>query len=456
MKLKYKQVKICVGIVLSLIFLGQGFWVQNAFHVDRVQLVTTIDQAIEVAILREGQIRHEQAGGTFFSKSLDRGQDTARYITKTLRAIDTSFQVTHDLHDPFWEHKFHQFLLIREGETVNVHKLDSIFRKELTYHHFPLKKTAIEYWDIKENKVLDNSISPSGTWWSTSVIPIDTYDTRGVKAYVELPLSTVLWRMWFLLFLSVILIFVCIFFLSIVIRTFFWREKVEKLRQSSVNTMMHEFKRPISAAVAQAALIPHYMEKGDAERVSSYGQGVLLELNKLTAYTERVQKFSNNDKERILLNKEWIKLQDFFVSLVERYREVEDKPIDITLAMDTEEEYIYADLIHFSNMIENLVENAIKYSKEVVDIHISVKDINGKLCISVRDNGLGIAKADVAHVFDKFFRSENPRVQSQVGFGLGLTYVSALADAHDATINVESVLGSWTVFYLSFPILDYA
>src|SRR5690606_32578112 len=125
---------------------------------------------------------------------------------------------------------------------------------------------------------------------STDIIPLDIFNTIGIRAYAEVPTLSIRKKMAFQLVLSGILIAICMFFLLVVIRSFFWREQVAMLRQNSVNAMTHEFKRPISGAVVEASLIPYYPEKGDLDRVQQYAELILLELNKLTSYTERIKK----------------------------------------------------------------------------------------------------------------------------------------------------------------------
>src|SRR5690606_8973490 len=128
------------------------------------------------------------------------------------------------------------------------------------------------------------------------------------------------------------------------------------------------------------------------------------ELNKLTSYTERIQQLSNNTKETLSLDKEPVAIQEFFHALAEKYKDCDGKQVAISCAIRTGRQYIDADLAHFSNIMENLVENAIKYSDERVTIAIAVSDVKDRLEIRVKDDGFGIPEKDLPHVFDKFYR----------------------------------------------------
>ena len=111
--------------------------------------------------------------------------------------------------------------------------------------------------------------------------------------------------------------------------------------------------------------------------------------------------------------------------------------------------------MHIGNIVCNLLENAIKYSRESVTIIIDYQQrTDGLLQISIADNGIGIAKADRRYVFDKFYRSETAKDKSIPGIGLGLSYVKLLVEAHDGTITFESTEGEGTTFIILIPQTD--
>ncbi len=434
-------------------------WVYNMYRAYYYRFSQAKEVAIETAILKEHTIRYQQMGGAIVQAPLTHRLDTARYITKTVQLQDTSFEVIHDRFDPLSETKLSQFIL-KDHFPLNVDIIDNIFREELSARGFPNANTYIEYIDVKNSEVLQQSSFKTGNidYKTSELKVIDIFDTIGIKAYAHVPTYAIVKKMIVQLILSILLISICIFLLFAVIKTFFWRERIELMRQDSVNAMTHEFKRPISSAVAQAALIPYYLQKDQPEKVKRYADNVLLELNKLTAYTERVQKLSNNSGERIPLNKENIELGDFFEAIISKYREAEEKQVDITLLLTTTRKYIEADRIHFSNIIENLIENAIKYSGKNVSIEIDIAEAvhADALRIGIKDNGLGISEADIAHIFDRFYRSPDRIVQQRVGFGLGLTYVKAIVEAHHGEIKVTSKVGMGTEFTLYFPVKNNA
>ena len=175
-------------------------------------------------------------------------------------------------------------------------------------------------------------------------------------------------------------------------------------------------------------------------------------MNKLTLYTKRIQQISNNEKGNLVLNKSIIAIEPFLESLKQRYNLLDesDKKTSVNFAIVTSKKEMCVDLLHFSNVMDNLIENAIKYSvKSAVEINVIVSDVADGLIISVKDNGIGISSIDIKHIFDKFYRVKRAETKDKMGFGLGLTYVKSIVDAHNASIAVVSKLNEGSEFIIT-------
>ena len=114
---------------------------------------------------------------------------------------------------------------------------------------------------------------------------------------------------------------------------------------------------------------------------------------------------------------------------------------------------IQADEVHFTNLLSNLIDNAIKYSKENLVIKVTTLNNNGKIIIKVEDNGIGMSKETVKRIFEKFYRAHTGNMHNVKGFGLGMSYVKTVVDAHKGKIKVDSILGKGTTFTMEFPLL---
>lgn len=449
--MKYKPIYIqgLIAIILIFIAANQVIWIANMYNLHKRELIDLANQSAEKAMFMELAERAEIIGGhRVFSTNISNPNDTSRYFTKRVRTEDSTYIFTIDKHDPNTMNKIIQFVL-QKDLPINLEKLNILFKKELS-SRYPIQNTYFDYLDLKTKKLIatNKPTDISSNYLATDTIPLDIISSIGIIGYIEVPDLVILRKMGYQLALSVLLILIGMGGMVYLGKSFVVQWRLEKHRQESVNAMTHEFKRPISGAVAMVALIPFYAGRKDLEKVTDYANNTLTELNKLTAYTERIQQISNNEKGNIVLNKEPIAIKTFFESIRERYTDQEngEKKVTIQLNTNTERTYINADLIHFSNVIDNLVENAIKYSTSDVTINISIIDIKEGLKITVEDNGIGISPYDLKFIFDKFYRSNRKEMKNKAGFGLGLTYVKSIVEAHEGTIAAESKLNEGSRF----------
>ncbi|MEA4936497.1 MAG: HAMP domain-containing sensor histidine kinase [Paludibacter sp.] len=449
MKLKPIYVQVLIIVVLIFIAANQTIWISNMYNLYKQELVDLANQSAEKAVFMELAERSEIMGGyRVFSTNISNPNDTSRYFTKKVRTEDSTYLFTIDKHDPNIMNKIIQFVY-QKDYPINLRKLNTLFKEELS-SRYPIKNTYFDYLNLQNRQLIGTNrpkqISPN--YLATDTIPLDIISSIGIIGYVEVPNLVILRKMGYQLALSVLLILIGMGGMVYLGKSFVIQWRLEKHRQESVNAMTHEFKRPISGAVAMVALIPFYAGRKDMEKVTDYANNTLTELNKLTAYTERIQQISNNEKGNIVLNKEPIIIKSFFEAIKERYtsQDNEAKKVAIQLNTNTEKAFITADLIHFSNVMDNLVENAIKYSTSDVTLYISISDIKEGLKIAVEDNGIGISPYDLKFIFDKFYRSNRKEIKNKAGFGLGLTYVKSIVEAHGGTITAESKLNEGSKF----------
>jgi two-component system phosphate regulon sensor histidine kinase PhoR len=240
-----------------------------------------------------------------------------------------------------------------------------------------------------QTKSIINSNKPGDfllNYLATDTIPLDIINSIGVIGYVEAPDLAILRKMMYQLSLSVLLILIGVGGMVYLGRSFVVQWRTEKLRQQSVNAMTHEFKRPISGAVAMVATIPFYLEKHMFDKVNEYAGKTMNELNKLTAYTQRIQQISNNEKGNFSINRTTLQLTDFFTSIIGKYNKDERLKIDFT--NESRRTEFSADIIHFSNVIENLIEKCNKSTAlKILKYSFVFSDANNKLRITVSDNG---------------------------------------------------------------------
>lgn len=448
MRLKPIYIQILIVTVILLVAANQLIWISNMYRLYKRELIDLSNQTIEKVVLMELHERSETMGGySVYSSNFSNPNDTSRYFTKNVKTADSTYVFTIDKHDPNTMNKIIQFVF-QEFFPVNLDKLNSLFKQELS-SRYPIQKTFFNYLNLQTGEIINTNRPElfSSNYVATDTIPLDIISSIGVIGYIEVPELVILRKMSYQLILSVMLILIGIGGLVYLGKSFIIQWRLEKLRQLSVNAMTHEFKRPISGAMAMVSLIPMYIERNDFQKVTKYAENTLTELNKLTAYTKRIQQISNNEKGQIRLDIVRVELIPLVNSLIEKYNfEEEGKIVRFSTEIKTNRSEIQVDLLHFTNVLDNLIENAIKYSGKTVNIILTVSDESEKLKFEVKDDGMGIDSYDQKHVFNRFYRSSRKEMANKVGFGLGLTYVKSIIEEHGGTVSVESKLHQGSTF----------
>jgi len=455
MKINTKILILVAGITFLAIIVNQMFWMRNMYKSYQQELVLAVDASLEDAIYMEVSERiNKIEGPRVFSFNINPNQDTCEIIRTQVHTEDSTFWVEYNKNDSKYSEKIMQYL-IHKSFPIDLDILNRYLYKLLERKGFPIGNTYVEYIDLKTHQIIKHNKPRNAAKMfmiSTNVVPIDILNTIGVKAYVESSPRTIFKRMAMQLFLSIILIFISCYSLFYLIRSFFRQQKIERMRQDFINAMVHEFKRPITNASSMMDLIPFYLEKKDMDKVDSYVDGSILELRKLTAYTNRIQRISNNDPERIMLDKEPVAIVPFLENLKTKYTSRENKVINLSLASNTAYQTWNVDRLHFSNVVDNLMENAIKYSNNPVNIEVTVQDAGRGIELCLKDNGYGISDHDKKYIFDKFYRVNSSQTKKQSGFGLGLTYVKSIVEAHGGSIQVkDNPSGVGSVFMVFLP-----
>jgi two-component system phosphate regulon sensor histidine kinase PhoR len=380
-------------------------------------------------------------------------EKTGDSIERKIQTQDTTISVKINQRDPYIEDKIIQFCLLKYFP-IKIDILNEYLQSYIKGRGFQIKDSYIEYFDLKSKKLL--SQNKPEKWYTIAVIktdtvPIDIIKSVGVKAYVATSPGPILKKMAFQIGLSLVLILIAAYCFIFLLRTIFRQRKIDKLRQDFVNSMVHEFKRPITTATTMMELLPMFLDKNDRPKVDEYIAGSMTEFKKLTAYTDRIQRISNNDKDRIQFERVEVKLKPFIEGLRTKYSVNNHKKVNVEVKIDTDRETIFVDELHFSNVMDNLFENAIKYSGDEVNIIVSVKENARKLEIALTDNGFGISDFDKKYIFDKFYRVDSKGNKKTTGFGLGLTYVKTIVEAHGGQIIVKDAPVKGSLFIITLP-----
>ena len=251
---------------------------------------------------------------------------------------------------------------------------------------------------------------------------------------------------------TVVLLVTFIFTIVVIFR----QKRYTEIKNDFINNMTHELKTPISSISLAAQMLNDEAVTKSPVMMKHLGGVINDESKRLRFLVEKVLQMSMFDRKKAIFKKKELNLNDLVESVANTFTlRVEHTGGHITTELNATEPTIYVDEMHFTNVIFNLLDNAVKYRNPDRPVELTVKTWNDKekLYFSVKDNGMGIKKENLKKIFEKFYRVHTGNVHDVKGFGLGLAYVKKMVDLHKGEIHVESERGKGTKFIISLPII---
>ena len=268
----------------------------------------------------------------------------------------------------------------------------------------------------------------------------------------KLPQNTVFLSPW--IYISTIVFLVLIFF-GFSLATIIKQKRLSEVITDFINNMTHELKTPIATISLSSEMIMRLDLDDDLEKAKKYAGIIFKENKRLETQVERVLNISTLDTENTTLNK---KSLDFHELLVEVKDTFDFNQLanggKILIENNASVFTIQADPIHITNVVYNLLDNAVKYSTTKPVISITTKNERNHLVIEIKDNGIGIRKEDLKMIFDKFYRVSTGNIHDIKGFGLGLFYVKLIINEHNGSIDVKSKIGEGSTFTIKLPFIN--
>jgi two-component system phosphate regulon sensor histidine kinase PhoR len=263
-----------------------------------------------------------------------------------------------------------------------------------------------------------------------------------------------IWKemIWFILgAILFTLIITTAFFITI--RTLLKQKKLSEIKSDFINNMTHEFKTPLATISLAVDALKNEKVVGNKEKTDYFTAIIKDENKRMNKQVETILQAALLDKQEVQLNLKRLLAHDLIISALNNINlQVEEKEGKIEVELEAENDLIMADEVHFTNLINNLLDNAVKYSRENLHIKLSTRNAGNQLKIKIEDNGIGMNKETLHRIFEKFYRAHTGNVHNVKGFGLGLSYVKTMVDAHHGTIKAESVLGKGSSFCISLPL----
>jgi two-component system phosphate regulon sensor histidine kinase PhoR len=252
--------------------------------------------------------------------------------------------------------------------------------------------------------------------------------------------------------LSLLFIGITLFCFAYTIQTILRQKKLGEMKSDFINNMTHEFKTPIATISLATDSITNPMILGFPDKVKRFTEIIKQENKRMNNQVEKVLQMAQIDKQDYDLKLTNINIHDVIKQAVENIGlQVERKGGSVVADLAAENPNFQGDLTHISNIVNNLLDNANKYSPEKPEISVHTRNVMDGLEVIVSDKGMGMTKEAKKHIFDKFYRVHTGNLHDIKGFGLGLSYVKAMMTAHKGQVDVKSELGKGSSFVLTFP-----
>ena len=398
--------------LLGLIFM-QFFWMRKSLRVAEKHYNHRVNLALQDVIK---EIERTEGGLQFL---LTPKNEIVQAGSKKLNSL---------LHQYFDYHRLESNF----NYTITTNRSDSIL-----FTYAPLKAMAN---DTRPHKVCLNRLEGGGGLHLEIFFP-----TKQRAIFLE----KIAWFIFSGLFLLVV-----IFSFSYIIFMIIRQKKLSEMKSDFINNMTHEFKTPISTISLAAEVLLQSNESSSTSRLRRYAKIIFDENQRMQTRVDRVLQMALIDKNEFRLN---LSETDIHKLIKETMNSISlhdyEKQVQVKYNLTAENHVILADELQIRSMINNLLENAVKYSSKQPVINISTRQMNGSVHIRLQDNGIGISSEAAKHIFDKFYRVHTGNIHDVKGFGLGLYYVKSIVEAHSGSIKVRSELKKGTTFDIFLPII---
>jgi len=350
-----------------------------------------------------------------------------------------------------------------EVQSTPIHKrvsgrtIEKLLTKKLVEEGIDIGFEFAIYHKDLATKVQSDNFELESTATTGVKIFLDNNDESNYNLYINFPernefiLSSILG----MTVLSIIFTLIIIIAYTSAIYQLIKQRKISQIKTDFINNMTHEFKTPIATINLALDAIRNPKIIGDQDKVKRY-LGMIKEENKrMHAQVENVLRISKLEKNELNISKERVRLHDLVTDAVTHIELiVENRNGYINTHLEAINSDVLANETHFTNVIVNMLDNAVKYSDDIPKIDVYTENVGNNILLKIKDQGNGMTKPVQKRVFEKFYREHTGDVHNVKGHGLGLAYVKRIVDDHQGYITVESEKGKGSTFIIKLPLIS--
>lgn len=274
-----------------------------------------------------------------------------------------------------------------------------------------------------------------------------------IHLYIEEPNNYIYQRSSWMFASATLFSIIIITAFAVTLRTMFNQKKLSEIKSDFINNMTHEFKTPLATISLASDALSMEKVQNNKDMLNYYAGIIKSENKRMNKQVETILQAAQIDRNELKLNLQSIDVHEVINKMVDTFTiQVAQRNGNLTTHLNAEKHTILGDEVHFSNIIYNLMDNAVKYSKDKVELEVSTSNTKTHLIIKIKDNGIGMSKETQSKIFEKFYRAHTGNIHDIKGFGLGLSYVKTIVDNHKGQIKVESNIGKGSIFTIELPL----
>jgi two-component sensor histidine kinase len=343
-------------------------------------------------------------------------------------------------------------------------RIDSIKLMQMMQEEFqkegintPFQFAVFDNWSsgmITGNMNITREEAKDAKFYSIPLFPNDLYENSGILiVYFPEKKNYIFQSMWLMFSASFAFIFIILVSFGASFYIIYHQKKLDLLKTDFINNMTHEFKTPVATISLASQMLKNEKVLNNKEKILNYSNIIDEENKRLSGHIENVLQVAKLDKGEFKLKAEALNVNDLLNDICESLElRIQNENGELLRKLEAANANIKGDVFHLTNAFFNILDNAIKYKKDDhLKITVTTKSNSKGVFIIFEDEGIGIPKENQKKVFDKFYRVPTGNIHNVKGFGLGLSYVKVITDAHGGSISVESEPGKGSRFTIFLP-----
>ena len=416
-----------------------------------------------MVLLRQEQVRHKiQDGVTLAGNDLIQHKANYNLDTKTFPSLVPG------------DYSLEYLRPNTIGQRLSVNQLTDIIKR--SFHTYELDNMRFEFGVAtatgngimeKQSRNFVNVYNESNPKNYTVIYPLNSpsgSETENLSPNEILIVIAINYRslvfesLWLPIISAIVFTMLIMTAFYLTVRTMLRQKKLSEIKNDFINNMTHEFKTPLATISLAVDALRNEKVVTDRDKMSYFSTIIKEENKRMNRQVETILKAALLDKQEVQLLLRPVHAHHVIKDVVENFTlQLEEKNGKAELLLNAENDLIDADEVHFSNLIINLIDNSIKYSKDDQPplIKITTESTSKSIVIIIEDNGIGMSKETAKRVFEKFFRAHTGNLHNVKGFGLGLSYVKTMVEAHGGEIKLDSVLGKGSTFTIEIPLKKF-